>query len=284
MLMSMQPRELLDLLKDTLFEYMEHNAFQLAAALAYYALFSLAPLLLIAISIVGLVFGPEAARAGVMEEVRGLLGDAGARGVDQMLEGVSDANANAAAGLVGVALLLFGASGVFGQLKSALNTIWEATPQAGGVVLGFVKDRLLSFAMVLAIGFLLLVSLLVSAALSAISAYMTGLLPGSEGMWQGLNLIVSAAVITLLFALIYKFIPDTEIHWRDVWIGALISALLFSVGKSLIGLYLGRGAVASAYGAAGSLVVVLVWIYYSSLLVLLGAEFSHVQATRWRRA
>jgi membrane protein len=275
----MQPRDLYRLLKRTISEYVEHSAFQLAAALAYYALFSIAPLLLIAISIVGLVFGPDAARAGVMQQIQGLVGETGAKGIDQMLQGVQDAQTNKLAGLIGVVVLLFGASGVFGQLKQALNSIWEVTAPKGGLVVSYVKERFLSFAMVLAIGFLLLVSLLVSSALSAVSAYMTGLLPGSEGMWQGMNFIVSSGIITVLFAMIFKFIPDTEIRWRDVWIGALLTALLFSLGKTLIGLYLGRSAISSAYGAAGSLVVVLVWIYYSSLLVLLGAEFTHVQAT-----
>lgn len=276
----MRWREVYNLVRDTVYSWFEHSAFQLAAALAYYALFSIAPLLLIAISIVGLVFGAETARAGVMEQIHGLVGEPGARGIEQMLRGVQDENTNRVAGLVGVILLLFGASGVFAQLKLALNTIWETAAPQRGLIRSFVRDRFLSFAMVLVIGFLLLVSLLVSSALSALGAYMTGLLPGSEGMWEGINFIVSAGIITLLFALIFKFIPDTRIHWRDVWIGALFSALLFTLGKSLIGLYLGRSAVGSAYGAAGSLVVVLVWVYYSSLLLLLGAEFTHMQARR----
>ena len=280
----MQPRDLFKLLKTTLYAWMDHRAMQLAAALAYYALFSIAPLLLIVISIVGLVFGHDAARAGVMDQVRGLVGESGARGVEQLLEGVRDPGANAAAGLVGVVILLFGASGVFSQLKDALNTIWEAPAPQGGMILSYIWGRFLSFAMVLAIGFLLLVSLVVSAALQAVGAYMTGLLPGSEGIWEGVNFLVSWGTISVLFALIFKYIPDKEIRWRDVWIGALISALLFSLGKTLIGIYLGRSAVASAYGAAGSLVVVLVWVYYSALLLLLGAEFSHVQATRNRAA
>ena len=276
----MRPRYVWELIRDTVFAWFNHSAYQLAAALAYYALFSIAPLLLIAISIVGLVFGPEAARAGVMEQVHGLVGEAGARGVEQMLRGVQDPDSNRLAGLVGVVALLFGASGVFGQLKLALNTIWETTAPAGGMVLAWIRDRFLSFAMVLVIGFLLLVSLLISSALSALGTYMTGLIPGSEGMWEGINFIVSSGVITVLFAFIFKFIPDTPIEWRDVWIGALFSALLFTLGKSLIGLYLGSSAVGSAYGAAGSLVVVLVWVYYSALLLLLGAEFTHVQAQR----
>jgi membrane protein len=276
----MRWKEIYQLVRDTLFAWFEHSAFQLAAALAYYALFSIAPLLLIAISIVGLVFGQEAASAGVMEQIRYLVGDNGARGVEQMLRAVQNENANKIAGLVGLVFLLFGASGVFAQLKLALNTIWGATAPPGGMVWSWIRDRFLSFAMVLVIGFLLLVSLLVSSALSALGTYMTGLLPGSEGMWEGINFIVSSGIITLLFALIFKYIPDTEIQWRDVWIGALFSALLFTLGKSLIGLYLGRSAVASAYGAAGSLVVVLVWVYYSSLLLLFGAEFTHIQARR----
>ena len=278
----MQPRDLFRLLKTTVYEWMDHRAMQAAAALAYYALFSIAPLLLIVISIVGLVFGPDTARASVMDQMRGLVGESGARGIEQMLAGGRDPTANAAAGLVGVVVLLFGASGVFGQLKDALNTIWEAPAPPGGMIASYVRGRFLSFAMVLAVGFLLLVSLLVSAGLQAVGTYMTGLLPGSEGIWEGVNFLVSWGTITLLFAMIFKYIPDKEIRWRDVWIGALISALLFSLGKTLIGLYLGRSAVASAYGAAGSLVVLLVWVYYSSLLVLLGAEFSHVQATRDR--
>ncbi|MGH9869071.1 MAG: YihY/virulence factor BrkB family protein [Candidatus Polarisedimenticolia bacterium] len=283
MLLHMLARELYGLVKDTMDDWMEHNAHQLAAALAYYALFSIAPLVLIAISIVGLVLGPEAARAGVMDEIQGLIGEKGAQGVEEMLEGLSDVKSNAVAGVLGLVLVLFGATTVFTQLRSALNTIWEAQPGTGGLVAGFVKDRLLSFALVVAIGFLLLVSLIMSTVLNAMGTFMTGFAPGSEGVWEGVNFIVSAAVVTVMFALIYKFIPEAVIHWRDVWIGALISALLFSVGKSLIGYYLGRSAVASAYGAAGAVVVLLIWVYYSSLLVLLGAEFTHVQATRWRR-
>jgi len=276
----MLARDLYDLLKQTVYAWMSHSAFTLAAALAYYALFSIAPLLLIAISIVGLALGADAARAGVMDQIRSLVGEPGAREIEQMLRSVEDAGTNRTVGLIGVVVLLFGASGVFAQLKQALNLIWETTTPRSGFVLEFLRERFLSFAMVMAIGFLLLVSLLVSSALSALGTYMTGLLPGSAGMWEGVNFIVSSGIITVLFAMIFKFIPDTEIQWRDVWIGALFSALLFSLGKSLIGLYLGRSAVASAYGAAGSLVVVLVWIYYSSLLLLLGAEFTHVQATR----
>lgn len=279
----MTARQFAALLKTTVFEWIEHKAFVLAAALAYYALFSIAPLLLIAISIAGLVFGPAAARAGVLEQVEGLVGQQGAQGVEQMLAAIHNPETNRLAGLIGIVVLLFGASGVFAQLKESLNTIWEATPPRRGWVLSLILDRFLSFAMVLAIGFLLLVSLILSAVLSGVEAYLSGLVAGSEALWQALNVVVSFGIVTVLFAMIFKYIPDTKIRWRDVWIGAIFSSMLFSVGKLLIGIYLGRSAIASAYGAAGSLVIVLVWVYYSSLLLLLGAEFTHVQAARWRR-
>jgi membrane protein len=284
MVCRMRLGQLGGLLKDTLFGWFNHSAFQLAAAMAYYALFSIAPLLLIAIWMAGLVFGVDAARAGVMRQIAGLVGETGASGIGEIVRGVQDAEANRLAGLVGVVVMLFGASGVFGQLKLALNTIWGAEAPQHGLVLSYLRDRFLSFAMVLVIGFLLLVSLVLSSALSALGSWAAGLLPESAGLLEGLHFIVSSAIITLLFALIFKYIPDARIRWRDVWIGALFSALLFTIGKTLIGLYLGRSAIGSAYGAGGSLVVVLVWVYYSSLLLLLGAEFTHVQSTRRQSA
>lgn len=270
-------RDLASISRRTISEWLEHKAFQMAAALAYYSLFSIAPLLLIAIAIAGLVFDGDAARVKVVDEVRGLMGAPGALGVEQMLESASESS-GLGAGLVGLAALLFGASGVFTQLKEALNTIWEVEPKSSSFLIGLIRDRLLSFSMVLVIGFLLLVSLVVSTVVSAMGAYFQSWLPGGEIVWQAVNFALSVGTITVLFALIFRFVPDTGIAWRDVWTGAAVSAALFTLGKTLIGLYLGKSAVASSFGAAGSLVIVLVWVYYSALLVLLGAEFTHVQA------
>jgi membrane protein len=268
------------LLKDTLFGWFNHSAFQLAAAMAYYALFSIAPLLLIAIWMAGLVFGVDAARAGVMRQIAGLVGETGASGIGEIVRGVQDAEANRLAGLVGVVVMLFGASGVFGQLKLALNTIWGAEAPQHGLVLSYLRDRFLSFAMVLVIGFLLLVSLMVSAALSGAGEALGARIELPPAVLSVVNFLVSTAVIGGLFALLYKVLPDQEIDWGDVWVGGIVTSLLFALGKGLIGLYLGNSSVASAYGAAGSLAVVLIWIYYSSQLVLFGAEFTQVYANR----
>ena len=270
-----------DLLKEIFSEWSEDKAARLAAALAYYITFSLAPLLLIVIAIVGLLFGEEAVQGRVVEQIQGLVGPDGAQLVQTMLQSTRQSGSNIAATLIGIVTLLLGATGVFVQLQDALNTIWEVAPKPGRGVLGMVKDRLLSFTMLLGIGFLLLVSLAVSAGLAALSSFLGDLLPGLFEVAKVLDFVISLGVITLLFAMIYKFLPDVKIRWGDVWVGAAVTSLLFTVGKFLIGLYLGYSSTASVYGAAGSLAVLLIWIYYTAQIVLLGAEFTQVYAKRY---
>lgn len=270
------------ILKTTASDWMEDQAPTLGAALAYYTVFSLAPLLLIAIGIAGLVFGGEAAQGQIFDQLRNLLGDAGGKAMQEM---VQNANAKPATGLVatliGFLTLLFGASGVFVQLQTSLNAIWGVQPKPGRGLIGIVRDRFLSFGFILAIGFLLLVSLFLAVLIAFVGQWFTGMGPGMATLIQILNLVVSLSVITLLFAMIFKFLPDAKIAWRDVWIGALITAALFTVGKFALGLYLGKSGVASSYGAAGSLIVLLLWVYYSAQILFFGAEFTKVYSTRF---
>ncbi len=269
------------LLKETVSEWSEDRVPRLGAALAYYTGFSLAPLLLIMISIAGLVFGREAVQGQIVEQLRGLVGNEGAEAIQGMMQSAARPRTGAFAAAISVATLLFGASGVFGALQDSLNTIWEVTPKPGRGVLGLIKDRFISFTMVLGMGFLLLVALFVSAALVALGTFLGGILPAPEFVLQAINLVVSFAVITLLFAMIYKVLPDVEIRWGDVWIGAAFTALLFILGKFALGLYLGKSSMSSAYGAAGSLIVVLLWVYYSAQILFFGAEFTQVYANRF---
>lgn len=265
------------LFKDTIAEWNEDNVPLLAAALAYYTIFSLAPLLIIAIAIVGAVFGEEAARGEIVRQIQGLVGVEGAKFIQSMVQNASQpGSGGTVATVISTLVLLFGASGVFGQLQTALNTIWEVKPKPGRAIKSFLQSRFLSFAMVLVIGFLLLVSLVLSAILIGISSYFSGFFPEFVILGRLLNFILSFAVITLLFASIYKFLPDVEVPWRNLWVGAGVTALLFNIGKFLIGLYLGNSSVGSTYGAAGSLVVVLIWIFYSAQILLFGAEFTQV--------
>lgn len=265
------------LLKGTFAEWKEDNVPVLAAALAYYTVFSLAPLLIIAIAVAGAVFGEEAARGELVHQIQGLVGKEGAEAVQAMIQNASKPNnGGAIATIIGVILLMFGASGVFGQLQSALNTIWEVKPKPGQGIRSFLVSRFLSFAMVLVIGFLLLVSLVLSSVLAAVSYFFNNLMPGLPILGQVINFLISFGVITVLFASIYKFLPDVEIPWKNLWVGAAVTAVLFNIGKLAIGLYLGNSSVGSAYGAAGSLVVVLIWVFYSAQILLIGAEFTQV--------
>lgn len=277
----MQTSDIVPLLKDTYAEWSEDKAPRLAAALAYYTVFSIAPLLVIVIAIAGLVFGAEAARGAISQQIQGLVGQTGAEAIEQMIQGASKPSAGIIATVVGVVTLLFGASGVFGALQDALNTIWEVTPRPDLGWMQMVKQRFFSFTMVLGTGFLLLVSLVVSAVLSGMITYFQGALPGVDGLWQVVNFAIGLVVTTLLFGLIFKVVPDVEVAWSDVWIGAAATALLFTIGRMLLGLYLGRSSFGSTYGAAGSLVVVLIWIYYSAQILFMGAEFTQVYANRY---
>jgi membrane protein len=277
----MNLKSMVELLKATIADWQEDKASRLAAALAYYTVFSLAPLLVIVIAIAGLVFGPEAARDQIDNQLQSLLGRDGAEAAQTMIASANKPTTGIIASIINIAILLFGASGVFAQLQDALNTVWEVAPKPGQGIISVIRSRFLSFSMVLGIGFLLLVSLVLSAGLAAVGAYLSHLLPGLDFLWQIVNFVISFGVITLLFAMIYKILPDAKIAWGDVWIGAAITALLFTIGKFLIGLYLGNASVGSAYGAAGSLVVLLIWVYYSAQILFFGAEFTQVYATKY---
>jgi membrane protein len=272
-------KHLYDLLKKTVNQWLEDKAPTLGAALAYYSLFSIAPLLIIAIGIAGMIFGPDAARGAIEAQMRDALGEPAAKGVQSMLENVHNSGQGVVATAIGIVVLFFGASGVFGQLQDALNTIWKVRPRQGRGILGVIKDRFLSFAMVLGVGFLLLVSMVITTALEALSRWWTpASLPGGPLLWQLTNWLVSFGVITLLFAMIFKVLPDVHIDWSEVWIGAAVTALLFALGKYVLGLYFAYSSTASAFGAAGSVVIVVVWVYYSSQILLLGASFTHIYA------
>jgi len=269
------------LLRDAFYAWIDDKAPALGAALAYYTVFALAPLLIIVIAIAGLAFGREAAQGQILSQIEGLVGEQGGRAVQAMLENARQPGPGIVASAIGLITLIIASTGVFAQLQVSLDTIWRVTPKPGRGILGIIRDRLLSFLMVIVAGFLLLVSLVLSAALAALGKFFSYLLPVPEGVLHGVNFVVSFAVITLLFAAIYKVLPDAKISWSDVWIGAAVTSLLFSLGKFVIGLYLGKGSVASAYGAAGSLVIILVWVYYSAQILLYGAEFTAVYAIRY---
>ena len=272
-------RRVWSLIRETVARWNGINAPRLGAALSYYTLLSIAPLLVVVVGIAGIVFGRAAAQSQIVSQIRDLVGGEGATAIQAMLATSAKPAAGAIAAVLGLLMLFFGASGVFVELRSALNDLWGVrAPETG--VRGMIAARFSSFAIVVAIGFLLLVSLVVSAALAAAGTFMSRYLPLSEPMLHLLSIVVSLAVFTTVFALIYKVVPDAEVEWRDVWIGAAVTALLFSLGKFCIGLYLGKAAVGSAYGAAGSLVVLLVWVYYSAQIFFLGAEFTHIFAER----
>lgn len=273
------------LLKLTYQGWKEDKASRLSAALAYYTIFSLAPLLVIVISITGLFWEQSAVQSQVMNQIQGLVGREGRSFVSDLLVSASHPARGVTATIVGVITLVFGALGVFNELHNALNTIWDVKEEETKRFLDSIKNvifsRFLSFTMILGIGFLLLVSLVISAGLSAVQETVGNAVPLSEILLQIVNLIISIGVITVLFALIFKFLPDAEIAWRDVWLGAFVTAVLFSAGKFVIGLYLGNSAVASSFGAAGSLVLLLLWIYYSAQILLFGAEFTQVYANNY---
>ncbi|WP_319423249.1 YihY/virulence factor BrkB family protein [Pleurocapsa sp. FMAR1] len=282
--MQIRIKTVFQLFKEAFVEWQEDKVTLLAAALAYYTVFSITPLLVIAIAIAGAVFGQDAARGEIIEQINSLVGKQGAQIIETGLANADQPKISSIASIISVIVLLVGASGVFAQLQEALNTVWDvkAKPRKGkGSIWEFIRKRLLSFGMVLAIGFLLLVSLITSAMLSGIGKLPIDLLPGFTFFWQLLNFGVSFGFISLLFALIYKYLPDVKIRWKDVWVGATITAFLFTIGKYLIGLYLGQGSLGSAYGAAGSLIVFLAWVFYSAQILLFGAEFTQVYARKY---
>jgi membrane protein len=256
----MNSKIVIRLLKETFAEWQKDKVPLLAASLAYYTVFSIAPLLLIAISIAGAFFGEDAVRGEIFGQIQGLVGKEGASTIQSMLQGTQKPNSGGTVTTIfGIVTLLIGASGVFGQLQEALNIIWEVKPKPGRNIIKFLQSRFLSSAMVLVIG-----------------RFISHIIPGIEFLGQSLDFILSFVVVTLLFASIYKVLPDVKIPWRNLWIGSAVTALLFNIGKFLIGLYLGNSNIGSTYGAAGSIIIVLVWIFYSAQILLLGAEFTQV--------
>jgi membrane protein len=271
-------------LKRALAGWWGDNVPRLGASLAYYTLFALAPILVIAIGVAGLVFGADAVRGEIVGQIQGLVGQKGAEAVQAMLEGASRPSSSILATVIGAVTAFLGATGAFIELQTALNAIWRVKPKPGVSVKAFLLERMISFGLVVGVGFLLLVSLIVSAALAALNRYLGAALPALTVVWQASNVLVSLAVVTLLFAMVYKVLPDVQLRWRDVWVGGLVTAGFFSVGKQVIGLYLGTSSVASSYGAAGSVVVLLIWVYYSAQVVLLGAEFTRHYVEYFRGA
>ena len=264
------------LVKETFTRWSNHKASRLGAALAYYSVFSLGPLLVVVVAIAGLVFGDEAVRGELTGQLRGLLGETGAQGIEAMLAGAAKPSEGVVATVLGMATLLFAAIGVVVQLKDALNTIWEVEARKVSGVWSFIRTYIVSLGGVLALGFLLLMSLVITSALAAAGKYFAAYIP--EAALQIVGFGASFAIITLLFAMMFKWLPDADVRWNDVWLGAVVTAALFEAGKFLIGLYIGKQGLESTFGAAASIVVVLIWVYYSAQLLLLGAEFTRVYA------
>lgn len=265
------------MLKETVNAYMDDNCLSRGASIAYFTVFSIAPMLVLCIAMAGLVFGDEAAQGAVVEQLQGLMGKQGAEAVQTMIASAGNKESGIWATVLGIGLLLITATGVFGEVQSSLNAIWKAEPKGG--LSTILKARAASLGLVGTLGFLLIVSLVVSALLAALGDYLNSFVPGIETVMQIVNFLISFALVSLLFAAIYKILPDRQLSYRDVAVGAVSTAFLFTVGKTLIGLYIGSSNVASSYGAAGALVIVLLWVYYSSQIFLLGAEFTKVWAS-----
>lgn len=269
------------LLTITAREWWEDDTLRLAASLAFYTMFSLAPVLLIAVGVASFFVGREAAAAGIVEEMQAMVGRQGAEAIGEVIAASNGGGSSLWAIGIGVVTFFLGASVVFAELQSALNKIWDVEVQPKrGFIADLVLDRLRSFTIALGVGFLLLVSLVISAVVHAVQTWLNEAIPGVPWAWQTLNVVASFGIAVLLFAMIYKYLPDAKIAWRDVWIGAAVTAALFTLGKDLIGIYLGQTAAASSYGAAGSFAVLLLWVYYSALICFFGAEFTQVFARR----
>jgi membrane protein len=271
--------DLWSVLSTTVGDWYEDRAPRMGAALAYYTIFALTPGLVILMTLAGIMLGPGA-EARIVEQFRELIGTEGAKAIEATVRSARETSPGRAGLGLALVTLIIGLWGVFGELQDGLNTIWGVTPKAGRRLVDIIRERFWSFAMVVGTGFLLLVSLVVTAWLAAMGTYVGYLLPAPALALEAINTLISLAVITGAFAIIFKLLPDVRIAWRDVWLGAAVTALLFTMGKFLIGLYLGKAAVASAYGAAGSLVIIVVWVYYSSQILLLGAEFTKVWTKR----
>ena len=269
------------LLKQSYTCWSEDKGARMGAALSYYAVFSMAPMLLIAIAIAGLAFGEKAAQGAILHEIQGVAGAQAGRAIQAMVEAARKPNAGILASVLSGITLLLGAAGVFGEMQDALDTIWRTQKPKTSSVLQFVKSRFLSWVTVFGTGFLLLISMVLSAALTAAQSYMAGVLPMSGVIMEVLELSVSLGVITLLFGMIFKVLPEAKVAWSDVWIGAAATAVMFTAGKYLIGLYIGKSVSMSVYGAAGSLVLVIAWVYYSAQILYFGAEFTKAYATQY---
>lgn len=274
----MNLKNLAALLKSSFADWNADNAPRLGAALAFYTILSISPLVILVVAIVSLVFDRSSAQEHLLSQVQSLVGPEGRSAVQTMLASGQKASTGIFATAVGVLTLIFGASGVFGELRSALNAIWDAKPKESSGLWGMLRERVFSFGMVMSVGFVLLVSLLASAGLAILSKFFTGLIPIPSLVLGAINFLISFAGIAVLFAFILKYVPETKVEWSDVRVGAVATALLFTIGKSLLGLYLGKASPGSAYGAAGSLVVMVIWIYYSAQIFFFGAEFTHVYA------
>lgn len=276
----MKAKQLFDLCRKAVMAWVDDYAPSMGAAISYYTIFSLAPLLVIVIAIAGALFGREAAQGQIVAQVSGLVGREGAVAVESLLRSVDEPGKGLVAGLISVVVLLIGATTVFAELQSALDRIWHVPErEKPSGVWAVLRARLLSFGLILGLAFLLMVSLLVSAALAAFGSWFGALVPGWELMLQSLNVLISLGIVTVLFAMIFKLMPTARIAWRDVWIGAGVTAVLFELGKLAIGLYLGKSGVNESFAAAGSLVVLVAWVYYAAQIFLLGAEFTKVYAS-----
>jgi membrane protein len=271
-------RYTLAVLSEAAQEWMKDNAMRMGAALAFYSILSLAPLLVIALALAGLFFDRAVAREHLMVQMSDLVGPDGAGAIKAMLDSGTRSGSKLAT-ILGIGTLLFGASGVFGELQAAMDAVWDVKPKPMGWW-GLIRTRFLSFSMVIGTGFLLLISLVISTMIASVHQSLEGSLPQVHLPWQFISSLATLTIVTLLFALIFKVLPDAKVAWRDVWAGAFVTAILFSVGKLGISLYLGKSGLASGYGAAGSLVVLIVWVYYSSQILFFGAEITHVIARR----
>lgn len=269
-------------LKEIVSNWAVHRCSAQSAALAFYTIFSLAPILVVVIALAGMFFGEEAVRGQIFSEFQGLMGRDSALLIQDVLKSAARPSSGSLPAVIGVVTLVLGATAVFGQLQDALNTVWAVAPKPGAALTTLLRKRLHSFALVVGLGFLLLVSLVLSAALSGFSSYLERVFAFPVDLLEIANFVVSFVAITLLFAMMYRILPDVRLAWRDVWLGSILTSLLFMVGKTLISLYLGRTSVASAYGAAGSLVVILLWVYYSSLIFFFGAELTRVHSRQFR--
>jgi membrane protein len=267
---------LLKLLKKAFHAWMKDKAPRMGAALAFYTVFSLAPLLILVIAVGGLFFGESVAQTQIITQIAALIGQEGGQAVATLIEAARRPSSGVLATIIGILTLLIGSTGALVELQDGLNRVWKVRDDTGFAIL--LRQRLMSLALILGIAFLLLVSLVVSAIIAALGTFVSGHVPATEWFWHGSDFIVSCAVVTVLFAMIFKILPDTSVRWNDVWIGATATSILFTLGKFLMGLYIGKSAITSAYGAAGSFVVVLMWVYYSAVLLYYGAEFTKAYA------